>query len=421
MPVDAECPHCGRRYRVSSALAGKSVECEYCAYVFRVPALEPETIPGSARGPGAALAGARQPAPPPAHAVMPQYPQYAPRPRRPRQPLDLHNPYTYVIAGSVLTFLLLVLAFISSYSSTSSPHPVTQSARADADIADPMPSTDDLPELPAASYPAPGIFLHEVHLPTGGASRESMSLYLLLPDRPRSPLPCIFIAPAGTPCVTGNTLGPDEFPELFPYVQAGFAVCAYSLDGPLGVQPTSRQVIDAVDRFELAKAGLLNARRAMDFVTRRAPQISPDHFYAAGHSSAATLALLLAAREPRIKAVAAYCPCLDVLEHNREFFNQLERYRPGTINFARNNSPLTLARQMNAVPILLFGSHEDRVVDTSTYAPFQQTVQAAGGHVSLTFVPRGDHYNAMIRDGIPGGIAFFNTQLATSTPQFVQP
>jgi dienelactone hydrolase len=416
MPVDAECPHCGRRYRVSSALAGKSVECQYCLAAFRIPAPRDEAPPAAARGSIASHAPARRPPPPPAPVFTPPPAPiiYAPTPR---QPFNLSNPYTYVIAGCVLTFLLLVVAIASSVSSASAPAArVTRIDDSDPAPAPAVPEPEVFPELPPAAYPAPGIFLHSLRLPTGAPSTETMSLYVLMPDRPRSPLPCIFIAPAGTPCVTGNTLGPEEYPELFPYVQAGFAVCAYSLDGPLREHPSNAQILDAIDRFETARAGLLNARRAMDYITQRVPQVSSDHFYAAGHSSAATLALLLAAREPRIKAVAAYCPCLDVLEHNRDFFNQLERYRPGTIAFATNNSPITLASHMTGLPIFLFGSHDDQVVNTTLFAPFQQSVQDAGGQVTLAFVPHGDHYNAMIRDGIPAGIAFFNKIGPPSSP-----
>ena len=43
-----------------------------------------------------------------------------------------------------------------------------------------------------------------------------------------------------------------------------------------------------------AQAGLVNARNALEFVLARVPEVDPKRIYAAGHSSAGTLALLFA-------------------------------------------------------------------------------------------------------------------------------
>ena len=54
------------------------------------------------------------------------------------------------------------------------------------------------------------------------------------------------------------------------------------------------------------QAGLANARTALEFALAKVPKLDAKRIYVAGHSSAATLALLFASHEPRIKACAAW-------------------------------------------------------------------------------------------------------------------
>ena len=67
--------------------------------------------------------------------------------------------------------------------------------------------------------------VHQVIL---GATR----VWIYLPEKPPgTPMPAVFIAPAGVPPFVGNGFGPDldrqQYPEHLPYVHAGLAVVAY--------------------------------------------------------------------------------------------------------------------------------------------------------------------------------------------------
>ncbi len=170
----------------------------------------------------------------------------------------------------------------------------------------------ELPTLSSAQTLEDGIQFFEVVL-TGDAPGKNMRLWVYLPpgDHPAKSLPCVLIAAAGTPLITGQSLSMGDRPEHLPYAKAGFAVIAYELDGTWAVHSNSALLI-AVNQFMAAHGGIDNARTAADYALARVPGIDPDRLYTAGHSSAATVALDVAATDPRIKACCAYAPCPDL-------------------------------------------------------------------------------------------------------------
>jgi hypothetical protein len=421
------CPRCAHAYRLGNSLAGKSVECAACGAVIPVPNTSvtslnaglPSSIPlDHLREVLARAATAEMFSRPTAIRVYLG---------QQRKPTLWEKPLTYAVAGIVAVAALSIAALAFSHTRKShalaldsSAFPLAPSASLSSIVAKhaggtadspPMP-TGDFPELPAPTTPADSVSAYRVAFPTGAPSFELMHVELLIPDHPRTPTPCVFVAPAGSPCVTGKSLTAADLPELLPYADAGFIVCGYSLDGALADDADNAQFAVATEKFQRADAGLLNLRRAIDFVSARAPQADPRLFFAAGHSSAGTLALMLAAREPRIKAVAAYCPVVDILDFNHAAIMSLDMIHPGAASFARDVSPISLANRMTSTPIFLFGSYQDQVVDPHTFAPFVAAVQAAHGHIVTSMTNRGDHYHAMIESGIPQGIAFFDQQLS---------
>ena len=97
-----------------------------------------------------------------------------------------------------------------------------------------------------------------------------------------------------------------------PYVKAGCAVLAYELDGPC---------YDDGDPDEMKQPYRPSRHRGPGWSTPATPwsmcwprflKSIPAQIYAAGHSSAATHALLFAAHEPRLAGVIAYAPAADV-------------------------------------------------------------------------------------------------------------
>src|SRR5262249_52342047 len=124
-----------------------------------------------------------------------------------------------------------------------------------------------------------------------------MQVWAYVPKHtPGQKLPCVLVAPAGSPLILGMELGEGDQAEHFPYARVGFVVVSYEIDGHLADRnkASDREVIAAITAFKDAKAGVLNARVALDFALDKFPEIDPEQIYVAGHSSAATLALLVA-------------------------------------------------------------------------------------------------------------------------------
>src|SRR5207249_623438 len=129
----------------------------------------------------------------------------------------------------------------------------------------------------------------------------------------------------------------------------------------------------------------------------------PNRVYVAGHSSAATLALLVAEHERRIKACAAFAPVTDVEARVKTVVPKLEKSLPGYWEFLRNSSPKTHADKLKC-PVFLFHANDDGNVSVRETMQFAALVKKTNPNVTLVIVPRGGHHDSMIREGIPKAI-----------------
>jgi dipeptidyl aminopeptidase/acylaminoacyl peptidase len=218
----------------------------------------------------------------------------------------------------------------------------------------------------------------------------------------------VFIAPAGTRLFHGNSLSEDAQPEHLPYVKAGFAVVAYEIDGDLVEKPTDAQVFVAARMFKDAEAGLVNVRGAIDYVIAKVPAIDPQRLYTAGHSSAATLSLLVAENEPRIKACIAYAPVTDLQTWlPNELISALGRALPDYPFFLNKSSPITGVSRLRC-PLFLFHADDDSVVPVEVSVNFAKLASQNNPSVKFVRATHGDHYDSMIDEGVPAAIQWLN-------------
>lgn len=259
------------------------------------------------------------------------------------------------------------------------------------------------PALGPARKLAPGVLFHEVLLARAEGANK---LWVYLPEQLRGEekIPCVIIAPAGSRLFHGMRLTDGDRPEHLPYVRAGFAVIAYEIDGPLIDDPLDHEVAQAVKAFENAEAGLANARLALTYAAAMVPQIDPTRIYSAGHSSAATLSLLVAAHEPKIKACVAFAPVANVAYHlGSQTLNYLSALVPDVREFLARSSPATDPSTLRC-PLFLFHAEDDSVVPISGSADFAQQVKKTNPDVTFVRASGGDHYDSMIREGVPQAI-----------------
>ena len=270
-------------------------------------------------------------------------------------------------------------------------------------------SRADFPARPDARSVDGGARQYDVPL-TGDGPGQALHLLVYLPagDPKEHSLPCVLVAPAGTNLAVGNAIEDGYTAETLPYVRAGFAAVKYELDGDLPEKPTNAQLFRAVTAFVAARGGVDDARTAVDYVLARVPEVSPGRIYVAGHSSAATVALDVAAADPRVKACCAYAPCPDLRRRlSTRFVKTVNAHVVGFDAFVDEASPVRHVEQLKDKLVLLFSAEDDHNVRTADVAAFADALRAAGSTaVKLVTVPTGGHYRAMIDRGIPAGIEF---------------
>ena len=389
--IDFYCTQCGRPIQVAEQFAGRSVRCPRCGREMVAP-----FVLNTNRA--APVKPAIAPTPPPV--LTP--PPFAPRRFRRLWAIG-------IVWAGVMMFCLLK-AFLAA--------PVMQSATLVAPAPIPAPvtvipytSAPRFPDLPSPIHLANQVNLYMLEF-TGQGAGLPMHARLYLPagyDADRS-LPCVFIAPAGTRLIYGASLSNDDSPEHLPYVRAGFAVMAYELSGNLNLPQNAsvkyRDLRNPIYQFIAADGGLANARMAVEYVLSKVPQVDPNRLYAAGHSSAGTMALDLAVADNRIRAVAAYAPATDVVAYWGNHLDDLNRAVPGSAALASRVSPLKHVSQFNC-PVFIFHADDDRTVPNGEVQRFVDEMESAGKSIEFRRVPSGGHYNSMIREGIPQGISFF--------------
>ena len=420
MNISFKCPRCDKTFRADERFAGKQVRCKQCGATAMVPSpshkgpIAPAEEPESNDPYG--LAEEPSPLPPRAPAPVAEVPS-----NKPKSQKKGRSSKTSVTAGKgavwgTVAVVLVVLRIFMRLNRANQGHAV-------ADPTIPNPVTPSLVATAPAGPPAfsplgqgtvirPGVRFFEVRASgPRNVATMNMTVWLYLPEgdhEPRS-LPCVVVAPAGSITITGMDLGEGDRAEHFPYVSAGYAVLAYSLDGyAQNIQKLSDPRLGpACTQFAAARGGLANAQAAIDWMLKNVTEIDPERLYAAGHSSAGTTALLLAENDARIKACSAFAPRSDdEANFNALVRALLRRTIPQVEQIFTTYNPRKHVQDMKC-PVLLFQAKDDPVIPVSETEAFAAALQGAGKDVTVEFVPAGGHYNPMVRQGIPRAIVFF--------------
>jgi dipeptidyl aminopeptidase/acylaminoacyl peptidase len=310
-----------------------------------------------------------------------------------------------VVGGGLVVALLVCCGFIGYFA---------QPATASAAAKEPFSYADvPLPAFPERGEPdrsEPGVVWHEIYLGEEGGYYDPPGhggyMYLYLPEGQHQPgsLPCILHTGAGTTLLHGVEMdGGGNPPEYIPYVKAGYAVLLFEMDGPIYDDEDVEEMREAYKAFKASRAGLVNARNAIEYLIAKVPEVDPSRIYASGHSSAATHALLLAEHEPRLAGVLAYAPAVDLPQWFEPRLPILRVLMPGVVDFVTQSSPGTHVARLKC-PTFLFQAEDDSICDIDETRQFVHQLRAQGTEVTFKTVPTGDHYEAMINDGLPAGV-----------------
>jgi dienelactone hydrolase/ribosomal protein S27E len=255
---------------------------------------------------------------------------------------------------------------------------------------------------------SPGVVGYDVQLgipPESPGHADQLYIYLPQGEHAKRSLGCVLIAAAGGNLLRGAALGDSDRKEHFPYAKAGFAVVAYETDGDLSSEETRNPKAGAraYHEFAATEGGLVNARNAIRYISENIPEVDPARIYAVGHSSAGTLALLVAENEPAIEGCVAFAAVTDTVQDSAEIMRMTGPGADEMHSFIRRTSPRTNEANLNC-PVFLFHAMDDNRVPPSHSKEFAKRLKQLGKQVTVETVPTGGHFNAMIQVGVPRAV-----------------
>lgn len=231
-------------------------------------------------------------------------------------------------------------------------------------------------------------------------------------DAPRA---CVLIAASGSTGITGASLSEDDVAEHIPYVAEGCIVIAYEVNGAFDANGDPERYVEAMRQFVLAEGGVENARAALRAARAVEPRIDSSRLFVAGHGSGANVALLVAAREPGIRAAVAFAPMSDVIAGIGPIvLEALDQSTPGLKAFLESSQPDALAKDVRC-PTMLFHAEDDLAAPIDQTRSLAAAMSAAGNAPTLIEPKQGGHVQAMLDQGLKQAAGWLG-QLARRVP-----
>lgn len=264
----------------------------------------------------------------------------------------------------------------------------------------------------------PGITRHALSVRRPGKAPTRFWVYQ--PDNAAPSPPLVLVPPAGGSGVTGMGLASSDMPEQLPWARAGFIVVSVEIDGAPPENDSDDAAWSASARaYRASNGGMSNFEEALDVAMSVVPTIDPAKVMVAGHSSAATQALVFAARDPRVRQCVSFSPVLDW----REVVNPRAQEAFGAVipdlqSFLEVQSPIHYEETLR-VPVFLTAAPDERPGYSESIEAFATSLRRRGVEAEFHPVGAGGHYAPMIRDGIPAGIAWARARFGL-TPQAPQ-
>lgn len=223
-------------------------------------------------------------------------------------------------------------------------------------------------------------------------------------------VPVILIPPAGSRLFHGMELSEGDSAEHEPYVKAGFAVISFELSGAWPVIETDQSIYDAIDIYVSRRGGIEDAKDALSLAKKKFNNIDFDKVFVAGHSSAGTVALMIAQQLPNIKAVIAYAPIVDTENFLSEINNMVGKLIPDFKNALIDSSPHKNIHKYK-VPIFLFRAQDDILLEDQimSYKLYTDSLIKSGKKLTYKQVESGGHYQSMVDQGIPAVITWLKS------------
>ncbi len=216
----------------------------------------------------------------------------------------------------------------------------------------------------------------------------------------------MLIAASGSTGITGMSLTENDVPEHIPYVAQGCVVVAYETDGAFESGMDAAQYVEAVKLFIQSDGGVENAKAALSEAKKIEPRIDEQKLIVAGHGAAANVALVVASRNPNVRAAVAFAPVCDVISQLGDFLiDALDQSAPGLKTFLQTSQPLAIAETIHC-PVSLFHAADDPIAPVEPTRALAIAMTKAGNTVFLTEPKTGGHVQAMLDQGLTNAAAW---------------
>ncbi|MFO1063004.1 MAG: prolyl oligopeptidase family serine peptidase [Pirellulales bacterium] len=218
--------------------------------------------------------------------------------------------------------------------------------------------------------------------------------------------PCILMPPAHMNGLEGAKIDARDAAEYEPYLQAGYIVIAFDVDGPEG---SGTDELARHTQFRKAQAGMINARNALEFALKQVPGVNPKQIYIVGHGSGGTLALLFAEHDTRLAGCIAFAPWTD-----RDYLNSDDdlALHPSIKDLKAFNYAASPARYVSELscPVFMFHAQDDSTVEIDQSQRFTDFARESKKSIVLYSTGKGDHDDAIIKEGIPRSLKWLEKQ-----------
>jgi dipeptidyl aminopeptidase/acylaminoacyl peptidase len=185
---------------------------------------------------------------------------------------------------------------------------------------------------------------------------------------------------------------------------------SFDIDGamPTNVSPANgaaymRALSQAYSSFVASEAGVFNGKLAINFALARLPMADPNRLIIWGHSSAATLSLLLASKDSRISRCIAMAPITDLKPRLGDILTQepaMGKFLPNFDTYISTGSPITHVSKLQCPVFIAHAKNDDN-------APFEETkvyveaLRKAGGKVTFLELEKEGHYEPLLQAAVP--------------------
>lgn len=249
-----------------------------------------------------------------------------------------------------------------------------------------------------------------------------MKLRMFVPQ-PAAAVPrsraCILYPVPGSNLIRGKALDQETFEGfVLPFVVNGMTVVMYSLDGDRNQQPDEDPAVRGrtYREFNAACAGIVNGRNALEFVLANVPEVDPKRVYVAGYEMAATLSLLLAEHEPRLRGCIALDPVCDTTAHLRPVLSPPDsNVLPGIHEFAVRISPTSHLASLQC-PTFVFSTRSNPEAPAVPVADFVNRAQQQQRQIRYLQGVNPDHVRSIVHEGSPKSLEWLRDQFGEIVP-----